>query len=96
MSLFQDEILAESDKIVLRLEDLCQWIIDDIDWPIGSHAPCDEDIKVDDKEEAGHAELIKVFAANNYGLQLKDVKKEKKLIGESSPTAITKFRFGRL
>lgn len=62
----------------MRVEDLGQWIIDDIEWPIGSKAVCDSDIKAD-KE---HEDLIKLFNTNNYGLQFKDIKKEKQLLGK--------------
>ena len=67
---------------MLRLEDLCRWIIEHLDWPIGSKAVSDDEIS----DEADNANLNKLFAANNCGLELQDVKKEKQLIsGEYTP-----------
>ena len=36
--LFQDEVLAENNKVVMRVEDLLDWIVEDASWTYGMKA----------------------------------------------------------
>ena len=77
----QDEVLAESEKVVLKVEDLITWIVTDpVSWPIGHLA-----IKAspDPQLENGKSDdLLKVFAANNSGLNFKDVLREQQSLSK--------------
>jgi len=64
MCLLQDEILSESEKVVLTIEDLVSWMCD-VQWSRGLQAICEKDVKGPSED---HAQLAKMFAANNCGL----------------------------
>ena len=58
----QDEILAENNKVVMRLEDLLDWVIEDGDWKAGSKAIVLRDLKTE----------MKVKKVNNCDTKLKN------------------------
>lgn len=75
---FQHEILALSEKLILRLDDLVTLIAEDVPWSDGLKAFCEDDGQTD---LTHNDELVQAFRSNNCGLQFNDVKKEKELIG---------------
>lgn len=65
-------MIALNEQIVLRAEDLMQWVVDDLDWNWGLNAvfvPNDENIGVDQK--------IKVTHLQSTQLEFNDVDIEK-------------------
>ncbi len=83
----QDEVLADGEKVVLKIEDLLQWIVHPDDasaWTTGTRAASVQfDVADQDQDK-----MLQMFAANNSGLQLEDIRKEKKLCGESSCSSL--------
>ncbi|XP_077992260.1 uncharacterized protein LOC144446387 [Glandiceps talaboti] len=75
----EDEVLAVSHKIILKIEDLVEWTTTGKDWKAGTVAMCEKELKGDHMDK--NAELLEAFAVNNGRLNVKDIKKEKKLIG---------------
>ena len=77
----QDEILADGEKVVLKIEDLLKWIMhpDDVSWNTGTRAI---QVKMEASDQEAEEKMLQMFAANNSGLQLDDIRKEKKLCGE--------------
>ena len=82
MLLKQDEVLADGEKVVLKIEDLLKWIVhpDDVTWSTGTRAI---PVKMEANDQEAEEKMLQMFAANNSGLQLDDIRKEKKLCGES-------------
>lgn len=80
---FQDEVLADGEKVVLKVDDLLKWIVhpDDVSWNTGTRAI---QVKMEASDQEAEEKMLQMFAANNSGLQLDDIRKEKKLCGESS------------
>nr|XP_002734000.1 PREDICTED: AT-rich interactive domain-containing protein 5B-like [Saccoglossus kowalevskii] len=76
----KDEVLAASDKVILKIEDLVDWTESGKDWNYGTVAIYEKDLKGDQPDH--NAALLESFAINNGGLNVKDIKKEKKLIGD--------------
>ncbi|XP_048249464.1 AT-rich interactive domain-containing protein 5B-like isoform X1 [Haliotis rufescens] len=75
----EHEILALSEKLILRLDDLVTLIAEDVPWSDGLKAFCEDDGQTD---LTHNDELVQAFRSNNCGLQFNDVKKEKELIGD--------------
>ena len=79
LCVLQDEVLADGEKVVLKISDLLQWVVhpdEAASWCTGTRAfqvPLDA---------ADQEKILQLFAANNSSLQLEDVRKEKKLCGE--------------
>ncbi|XP_064601995.1 AT-rich interactive domain-containing protein 5B-like isoform X2 [Liolophura sinensis] len=65
----QDEVLAVSEKIILKLEDLVSLIKDGVSWETGS-VPF-QDTTTDSDNDKQPVNLAKSFAANNFGLKFK-------------------------
>ncbi len=83
MVYFQDELIAVSEKAVLRLTDLLDWIANpkDVHWDHGLLGVCDADVKqmppsVQNFDRGLNAKFYPGFADF-----LTDVKKEKNVIG---------------
>lgn len=66
---FKDEVLAVSEKIILKLEDLVSLIKDGVSWETGS-VPF-QDTTADSDNDKQPVNLAKSFAANNFGLKFK-------------------------
>lgn len=75
---FQDEVLAISEKVVLRVEDLITWITVDAEWTWGRLAKCETDVKNPPKEEE-HKNTISSLTESS--LDFSDVEKEKTASG---------------
>ncbi len=75
---FQDELLAENEKVVLKIDDLLKWIVPDAFWESGTPAAR---IKMEASDGEEEEKMLQMFAANNSPLHLDDVRKEKKLCG---------------
>lgn len=43
--MFQDELLAISEKVVIRMDDLITWITVETEWSWGRLAKCEEELK---------------------------------------------------
>lgn len=71
--------MAVSEKVVLRIEDLLTWIVEDVTWTTGCRGVSEHE--VNSQEPANN--LAKYFTANNSALELKDVNKERELLGKS-------------
>lgn len=78
-SFLQDEVLAISEKVVLRVEDLVTWITLDAEWSWGRLAKC-----VDDLKECKDTDNDIVSPLTEGSLDFSDVEKEKKLLGKQS------------
>ncbi|XP_041371233.1 AT-rich interactive domain-containing protein 5B-like isoform X2 [Gigantopelta aegis] len=77
----EDEILALSEKLILRLDDLVSLITDECPyWTAGRLLFCERDIEK--KTSHGSSSLLQAFQTNNCGLQLSDVNKAKETIGQ--------------
>ena len=76
-------MIAESEKIVMKIPDLVNLIVDDVRWNRGTEGLCDISCG-DATAEKAHKNMAKTFAANNFGLQinLEDVSGEKNIKGE--------------
>ena len=76
-------MIAESEKIVMKIPDLVNLIVEDVRWNRGTEGVCDTSCG-DAIAEKAHKNMAKTFAANNFGLQinLEDVSEEKKIKGE--------------
>ena len=74
--------MADGEKVVLKIEDLLKWIVhpDDVQWNTGTRAI---PVKMEANDQEAEEKMLQMFAANNSGLQLDDIRKEKKLCGES-------------
>ena len=99
-SVLQDELLAEQEKIVLRIDDLLTWVVEGVQWTGGSRPFCRDDSSISTPsgtpsagtsttpatpttpKDSQYNDLVQVFTTNNNILQLSDVQKEKKEIGE--------------
>ncbi|XP_013419272.1 AT-rich interactive domain-containing protein 5B [Lingula anatina] len=75
----EDEILAVSEKIVLKIEDLLKWMVYDVTWTAGSKAIYSADEKNDDIDIQNN--IITKSFSNNSALDWKDIEKEKKALG---------------
>jgi len=74
----QDELVANDEKVVLRVEDLIRWVVEGADWNWGTLAVCEKDVK---SPVLKQSQLSEVFAVNNSSLQYRDLQKEKKVSG---------------
>lgn len=75
---FQDEVLAISEKVVLRVEDLITWITVDAEWTWGRLAKCVHelnDAKISDTHRVNSVPLTE------SSLDFSDIEKERKLLG---------------
>ncbi|GJQ81590.1 hypothetical protein Trydic_g9965 [Trypoxylus dichotomus] len=71
----EDEVLAISEKVVLRVEDLITWITIDAEWTwgrLGKTYPRDSD-----EDDIGH-----LLSFSESSLDFTDVEKERKTLGE--------------
>ncbi|XP_070539979.1 AT-rich interactive domain-containing protein 5B-like [Ptychodera flava] len=75
----EDEVLAVSEKVIVRIDDLVEWITSGKEWNKGTLAICEKDLKGD--HPSRNTGLLEAFASNNERLNIKDIKKERKLIG---------------
>ncbi|KAK7790611.1 hypothetical protein R5R35_008067 [Gryllus longicercus] len=78
----QDEVLAISEKVVLRADDLLGWITDEVRWPRGLPAVWERECPGPALAEAPH--LVSSLLVDS-ALDLQDVLKEKSLLGEPDP-----------
>lgn len=78
----EDEVLAISEKVVLRADDLLGWITDTVRWPRGLRAVYERECPGPALAEAPH--LISSLLVDT-ALDLQDVIKEKNLLGEPDP-----------
>nr|KAG5714225.1 hypothetical protein BaRGS_018442 [Batillaria attramentaria] len=79
-----DELLAVSEKLIITAQDLCQLVVNDVEWCHGRYLHCYHDLSANEltKGKADvSADLCQAFAANNRGLLFHDVDKEKMEIG---------------
>lgn len=72
---FQDEVLAYYEKIVLKLSDLAAMVVHDVSWSEGRRG------FTADTPDAEYTELAEAFQMNSYGLDNRDVMKEKDAAG---------------
>ncbi|XP_045190689.2 AT-rich interactive domain-containing protein 5B-like isoform X1 [Mercenaria mercenaria] len=71
----EDEVLAYYEKIVLKLNDLASMVVHDVSWSDGRRAfTCARDKSARDSE---YDELTDAFKMNSYGLDNRDIEKEK-------------------
>jgi hypothetical protein len=76
--LFQDEVLAITEKVVLRVEDLLTWITEAADWGWGRGAVWERDCDQP-------PDLDQPFIAHNpIGIDMEDVRKEKQQLGTAT------------
>ena len=69
----QDELLAETEKVILSIEDLLRWRVEDgVSWPYGRRAVQDDEVTKGQSDlycppgsDKAADELIQVFSANN-------------------------------
>lgn len=80
-SFFQDEVLAISEKVVLRVEDLITWITSDAEWTWGRLAKCESDVK-EPKPEEKDTSTCPPF--KECSLDFADVEKERKTLGKKN------------
>lgn len=72
----QDEVLAISEKVVLRVEDLITWITVDAEWTWGRLGKCDSEVQPPkNQDDEGKTQF------RDCSLDLSDVEKEKRLLG---------------
>ncbi|XP_052771370.1 AT-rich interactive domain-containing protein 5B-like isoform X1 [Mya arenaria] len=69
----EDEVLAYYEKIVLKLSDLASLIVHDVSWSEGRAAFMGLDYPM----QPGHKELAEAFGMNSFGLDNRDIEKEK-------------------
>lgn len=74
---FQDEVLAISEKVVLRVEDLITWITLDAEWTWGRIANYEAEVKEIKEEEIASSSLT----FKEDPLDFADVEKERKPLG---------------
>ncbi|XP_067124324.1 uncharacterized protein [Centruroides vittatus] len=95
------EVLAVSGKVILKLSDLVEWIIDnhEVDWSYGLLSVCDEDVTApvpdvglppQSLEETknvfeGGRDLAKIFTDNNCGFDIKEISREKQMGEQANP-----------
>lgn len=96
--LFQDEVLAISEKVVIRVEDLITWIIVEAEWTWGRLAKCEEELKEVEVDVSKSAPPRKPtgtsFTLSDSTLDFSDVENERKTLGESkSPTCSKLMKF---
>lgn len=72
----QDEILAMSEKLILKAGDLVPLLIENVTWTFGRPL-CQEESLSAHKEE-----FRNIFVCNKKGLNFSDVDKEKEKIGK--------------
>ena len=75
---WQDEVLMESDKVPFLLEDLISLLTDTMEWTAGSSPLTHKLAPLPDKALS----MLNIFAANNKGLDMNDIHKERKVIGQ--------------
>lgn len=77
---FQDEVLAISEKVVLRVEDLLDRIVEDAAWCRGLEAIWEKDclIEAPNEDTKSHVKML-----IDSALDFQDVLKEKEQIGEN-------------
>lgn len=67
---FQDEVLAISDKVILRADDLLNWMTSDLEWNWGLRTTFNE-------HSARDSMMTTRFLSKNSSLDFADVDKEK-------------------
>ncbi|CAG9826855.1 unnamed protein product [Diabrotica balteata] len=85
----KDEVLAISEKVVIRLEDLITLITVEAEWTWGRLAKCEQDLKrVDENIDENNIPAKKPaglsFTIHNNGLDYSDVEAERKNIAKAS------------
>lgn len=84
--MFQDEVLAISEKVVIRLEDLITWITAEAEWTWGRLAKCEKELKNVEIDPTKFAAPRKPngtsFISTDPLLDFSDVENEKKDIGK--------------
>ncbi|CAH1175581.1 unnamed protein product [Phaedon cochleariae] len=79
----KDEVLAISEKVVIRVEDLVTWITSEAEWTWGRLAKCEKDLgPLEGNEEGGGVPPKKTagmsFSLTDNGLDFSDVDSERK------------------
>ncbi|KAK7508683.1 hypothetical protein BaRGS_00000249 [Batillaria attramentaria] len=67
----RDELLAVSEKLIITAQDLCQLVVNDVEWCHGRYLHCYHDLSANEltKGKADvSADLCQAFAANNRGV----------------------------
>lgn len=67
---FQDEVLAISDKVILRADDLLTWITTDLEWNWGLRTTYN-------KHSAKDSMITTRFLSKHLSLNFEDIDKEK-------------------
>lgn len=84
--LFQDEVLAISEKVVIRVEDLITWITAEAEWTWGRLAKSEQDLKNVEVEPAKLAPPKRLnglsFVSSDTTLDFSDVENETKNLGK--------------
>jgi len=90
----QDEVLAISEKVVLRVEDLLDRIVEDASWCRGLEAVWERDclLQPSDEEDAKGQGRMLVESA----LDFQDVLKEREQIGRIEELQLAQFTLGSL
>ena len=70
-----------SGKAIVRLDDLISWVCTDVRWTRGCDAICEKDLKKDEQTSVGDQQQVGLFAQNS-GLSISDVSKEKQIMGK--------------
>lgn len=83
--MLQDEVLAISEKVVLRVEDLVTWITVDAEWTWGRLAKCVDDLKEckDTDNDNDLPAQTNAIPLTEGSLDFSDIEKEKKLLGKT-------------
>ncbi|XP_056006616.1 AT-rich interactive domain-containing protein 5B-like isoform X4 [Ostrea edulis] len=86
----EDEILAMSERLILKAGDLVPLLIENVTWTFGRHLYQEDNVKAHEEE------FRNIFVCNKKGLNFSDVEKEKEDIGDkgdltSTPLTILSF-----
>ena len=92
--ILQNELVSVSGKAIVRLDDLIDWVCTDVRWTRGCNAICEKDIKSDAQSTANDQQQMALFAQNS-GMNISDISKEKQIMGEKSKTITFGFFFLR-
>lgn len=85
---FQDEVLAIAEKVVIKVEDLVTWITVDAEWTWGKLTIYESDVKSPKGERptagGGINTPLTISSLTESSLDFSDVEKERKLLGTLS------------
>lgn len=86
----QDEVLAISEKVVLRVEDLITWITVDAEWTWGRLGNNDSEVQPpENQEDEGKTQF------RDCSLDLSDVEKEKRLLDSEWQKKESRYNCGK-